>query len=80
LIDEALNSPGQSPGQPPAASIHGDADRGLTADQVALRLGFTVDYVYRHKSEFPFARKVGTRWRFSERGLAEYLAKGGKHA
>jgi excisionase family DNA binding protein len=74
-IDQALSSDTPASAR---SSTEPDGDRGLTADQVALRLGFTVDYVYRHKGEFPFARKVGTRWRFSERGLTEYLAKGGK--
>jgi len=51
-------------------------DTLLTVQQVAPRLGLSIDYMYRHARDFPFfvespndARAV----RFSARGLARYI-------
>jgi len=63
-----------TPSAPPTPATESDeGDRALTASEVADRLGFTVDYVYRHAAGFHFAKRVGSRWRFSAKGLNEYL-------
>jgi hypothetical protein len=48
-------------------------DRLLDVEETASRLGVSTDYVYRHHSEWPFTRRVGTKLMFSEAGLEEYL-------
>src|ERR1700730_2761775 len=44
-----------------------DGDRLLTASEAALKLGLTKDALYRN--EYPFMVRVGTRRRFSEKGI-----------
>lgn len=52
----------------------GDGDRLLDAKQSAGHLGMSVDYVYKHASEFPFAVKEGrcAGWRHPQ-GLGDSL-------
>ena len=52
-------------------------DRLLTADEAATRLGVKIRWLYGRSSTLPFAVKLpGSRAvRFSERGLAKYVAK-----
>jgi predicted DNA-binding transcriptional regulator AlpA len=58
---------------PAAPSIVGPDDL-LDVDQAASRLGMSKDYLYRHHTQFPFARRVGRRSvRFSARGIEEYI-------
>jgi excisionase family DNA binding protein len=62
-----------SPCASPAAE-----DRLLTTDQAAARLGVTRNWLYRHATKLPFARKLSRKaLRFSEAGLNRYLAKKG---
>lgn len=48
--------------------------RLLTAAEVAARTNLSRDYVYRHASRFPFARRFGRAVRFDEAGLERWLA------
>lgn len=57
----------------PEAHVTADSDRFLTVQQVAERTGFSPDYVYRHRSELPFFRKVGRNVRASERDFNRWL-------
>jgi predicted DNA-binding transcriptional regulator AlpA len=51
-------------------------DRLLKPQELAERLGTSMDWVYRHWKDFPFTVKLSPRQlRFSERGLAHYLAR-----
>jgi excisionase family DNA binding protein len=52
-----------------------DADRWLSVAEVAERTGFSVDYLYRHAGKFPFTRRQGRSLRFSEAGLARWMAR-----
>jgi len=52
-----------------------ERDRLLDARETASRLGMSLDYVYKHTEEFPFAVKEGRRVLFSERGLEQYLRR-----
>ena len=54
---------------------NGDPDRWLTAEEVAQRTEFSVDYVYRHADKFPFTRRQGRTLRFSEAGLVRWMAQ-----
>jgi predicted DNA-binding transcriptional regulator AlpA len=48
-------------------------DRLLDVRQAAARLGMSPDWLYRHKRELPFARRIGRRAvRFSEAGLERW--------
>lgn len=49
-------------------------DRLLTSDQAAERLGCTRWKLYKHASEYPFARRDGGRWLFSEHGIDAWIA------
>ena len=48
-------------------------DRLLSAKEVAKRLGFSVDWVYKNHRDLPFRVRLGTVPRFSERGLEKYI-------
>jgi predicted DNA-binding transcriptional regulator AlpA len=49
-------------------------DRLIKPQELAERLGTSVDWVYRHWKEFPFTVKLSPRQlRFSEKGLERYL-------
>ena len=48
-------------------------DRLLTAKEVAKRLGFSVDWVYKNHRDLPFRVRLGTVPRFSEKGLEKYI-------
>ena len=51
------------------------ADRLLDAREAATRLGMSEDWLYRHKDELPFTRRLGRRTiRFSEAGIARWLS------
>jgi predicted DNA-binding transcriptional regulator AlpA len=54
-----------------------EPDTLLTADEAAKRLGMTRRWVYGHSSSLPFAVKLpnSRAVRFSERGIAKYVAK-----
>ena len=49
-------------------------DRMLTSDQAAERLGFSRWKLYKHVSDYPFARREGGRWVFSEQGIDAWIA------
>jgi predicted DNA-binding transcriptional regulator AlpA len=48
-------------------------DRLLRAKEVAERLGFGVDWVYKNHRDLPFRVRLGTVPRFSEKGLERYI-------
>jgi hypothetical protein len=48
-----------------------DGDRLLTASEAALKLGLTKDALYRN--EYPFMVRVGSRRRFSEKGIEKFI-------
>jgi len=52
-----------------------DADRWLSVAEVAERTGFSADYLYRHANKFAFTRRQGRSLRFSEAGLARWMAR-----
>jgi predicted DNA-binding transcriptional regulator AlpA len=49
-------------------------ERLLTAQEVAIRTGLSVDFIYRRAKRWPFTRKIGRASRFSEAGLERWLA------
>src|SRR5688500_347281 len=57
-----------------------DKDRLLTADEAAKKLGFSVDYLYRHSKAkdddsggFPFVVRVGRSLKYSETGIEKFI-------
>ena len=53
------------------------ADRLLTVQEAAKRLGLTEDWLYRHYRGLPFTRKVGEQTlRFSESGIDRWIRNG----
>jgi predicted DNA-binding transcriptional regulator AlpA len=60
----------------------GSADRLLKIDEAATRMGQSPDWLYRRASRLPFTVRQGRGLRFSERGLATYIAQhaNGRHA
>lgn len=51
-------------------------DRLLEADEAAERLGMKKAWLWAHSDKLPFARRIGRKIRYSERGIEEYIAKG----
>jgi excisionase family DNA binding protein len=49
-------------------------DRWMTVSEVAERTGFSADYLYRDAGKLPFTRRQGRTLRFSETGLARWMA------
>jgi excisionase family DNA binding protein len=58
-------------GQPPDPP-----DSWLETAEAAKRMGFSSSWLYEHKGEFAFCRKVGGRYRFSEKGLEQWKRRG----
>jgi predicted DNA-binding transcriptional regulator AlpA len=59
----------------------GGTDRLLKIDEAATRLGQSPDWLYRRAPRLPFTVRQGRGLRFSERGLAAYIAQhaNGRH-
>lgn len=65
-----------SPADGTATVSASDAERLLTAEDVAARLQRSVDWVYRQAKHWPFTRRLTRRTvRFSEPGLQRFLAQ-----
>ena len=52
-----------------------DTDYLLNTDQIAERLGKTTRWVRDNLSSLPFARQVGREYRFSARGLDDWISR-----
>src|SRR5688572_23644293 len=53
-----------------------DAERWLSAKEVAARLEVSPRYVYAHRRSFPFTKELpGGAIRFSERGLRRWMER-----
>jgi excisionase family DNA binding protein len=48
-------------------------ERLLTVEEAAARLSKTPDWIYHHRRELPFARKLGGHLRFSDSGLNDWI-------
>jgi len=59
---------------PPVPTPAASPERLLSAREVAERTGLSLDYIYRHGKRWPFARRLGRTYRFSEPGLVRWLA------
>jgi predicted DNA-binding transcriptional regulator AlpA len=53
-------------------------DHLLSIDEAARRLGSSIDYLYRHKDNYPFTRRNGRAVRFSSNGIDAYIRSGSK--
>jgi excisionase family DNA binding protein len=51
----------------------GGEDRLLDVEEAAQRLGTSQDYLYRHSRKLPFTVRVGSRLRFSSRGIERFI-------
>ncbi len=49
------------------------ADSMLTVKEAALRLGMSVDWLYRRTARLPFVVRLGRQVRFSAQGIDRYL-------
>jgi|SRR5215472_3502220 len=50
-------------------------DELLDVKAAAGRVGFAVDYLYRHADSLPFTRRIGRSLRFSSREIDRYILK-----
>jgi len=50
-------------------------DELINVNEAAKRLGVSKDYLYRHHSQYKFARREGRKLLFSSAGLDAYLKK-----
>ena len=48
-------------------------DRQLKINEAAVKLGYSVDYLYRHADEYPFTIRDGRKLRFSEQGIEKSI-------
>jgi len=55
-------------------------DELLGIDEASRRLGMSRDYLYRHKSQFPFTRHQGPKCKllFSAQGIERHIQQKGK--
>jgi predicted DNA-binding transcriptional regulator AlpA len=60
-------------GTPVSAQFSG-ADQLLDIKEASRKLKVSVDYLYRHKDDYPFTRRMGRKLLFSSRGIDEYIA------
>ena len=69
LAAKLQNGNGHAPPEAP--------DKLITVEEAAERIGMTVRWIYGHASELPFVVRLpnSRAVRFSERGLAKWLAK-----
>jgi len=56
-----------------AARPRGASEALLDVREAAIRLNFSVDWLYRHAKRLPFTRRVGRSVRFDPAGLARWL-------
>jgi excisionase family DNA binding protein len=49
------------------------ADELLSIEEASRRMGVSKDYLYRHKTELPFTRRVGRKLLFSSLGIESYI-------
>ena len=69
LIGRILESPVPEAGSPEAAG----EERLLNVVEAAQRLGTSHDYLYRHAKRLPFTVRIGSRLRFSSRGIERFI-------
>ena len=50
-------------------------DELLDVDEAAKRLGMSRHFLYRHRKQFPFTRRMGSALRFSANGIENYLRR-----
>lgn len=66
LLAQALSASGGNGAEAPT-------DRLLTVEEAAQKLGLSKDYLYRHAKTLPFTVRLGSRLRFSERGVERWV-------
>ena len=59
----AVNGHGETPAE----------DRLLTVEEAARMLGLSKDHLYRASGKYPFTVRLGSRLRFSARGIERYI-------
>jgi len=64
-----LSGPRQAPQTEP--------DTLLAVGEASRRLGVSKDYLYRHREDFPFTRRMGRKLLFSGHGIETYLRHDG---
>jgi excisionase family DNA binding protein len=69
LVGRILAAPA---GEPRGTDGTGE-DRLLDVDEAAQRLGTSTDYLYRHSRKLPFTVRIGSRLRFSARGIERFI-------
>lgn len=72
--DELLRAIAEAPRVDIGVAV--DAERWLSAEDVAKLLGVSKRYVYAHVPDFPFAKRLpGGGVRFSDRGLQRWMER-----
>jgi len=56
-----------------SAPAQSQSDELLDVEEAARRLGLSKDYLYRHRKDFPFTRRVGRKLLFSAMGIEYYI-------
>ena len=59
--------------QPQATAMQPDKLRSV--EEAAERLAVSPEYLYRNSKTLPFARRVGRRLLFTEKGIADFIQK-----
>ena len=67
-------------GVPEAPQLKPEPDRLLKVKEAAVRIGVAVDTLYRKADDYPFTRRTEhpRALRFSERGIADWVATHGR--
>jgi hypothetical protein len=69
LVGHLLRRPGVTKVVPDGQ----EEDRLLDVDETAKRLGTSAHYIYRHWRKLPFTVRIGSRLRFSARGMDRFI-------
>lgn len=48
-------------------------NRLMSIEDASALLGRSTDWLYRNSHKLPFARKVGRMWRYSAKGIQQYI-------
>lgn len=67
---QALTAPAGGNGQDQSQA---NGDRLLDIQATAAKLGTSTDWLYRRAAKLPFTVRLGSRLRFSERGIERWL-------
>jgi excisionase family DNA binding protein len=56
-------------------TMRAESDQLLSVEEASSRLGVSKDYLYRHREEFTFTRRMGRKLLFSSSGIERHIGQ-----